>query len=365
MRLSVLLREAVASAWANKIPATLIALLVAAMCAGTLATVGRSAQAEAEVIERMDAAGSRVLTISSRPAEQLLTTPIVSLTDSLSGVERAGGVSETIDVTNAVIGDTSIKVAAWQVLGPMDTYAVLTSGRWPSEGEALVSAQAARTLGMDESLGAVIPASGRLGPEWTIVGTYEARDPFTTFGNGLLIPSVDAPAMIMHVVLTDVLYARDIENQILQLIAAPDPALLTVDSPRGLADLQMQIEGDLGAFSRTLLFGVLGSGLLLIAIIVFADVLIHRADLGRRRALGATRAVITGLVVGRNALPAIAGAAIGTAVGVAIGIRTGYLPPATFTIGTAILSLLAAIAASVLPAIYAATRDPVRVLRTP
>lgn len=354
-----------ASAWANKVPAVLIALLVAAMCAGTLATVGRTAQAEEEVIQRMDAAGSRLLTISSRPAEQLLTPAVVSLTDSLSGVERAAGVSETIDVTNAAIGDTSIKAAAWQVLGQVETYAVLTSGRWPNPGEAIISEQAARTLGLAESLGAVIPAANKPGPEWTVVGTYEARDPFDSFSNGLLIPNPDAPAMMMHALLTDVTHAHTTESQILHLIAAPDPTLLTVDSPRGLADLQLQIEGDLGAFSRTLLFGVLGSGLILIAVIVLADVLIHRADLGRRRALGATRSTITSLVMGRNALPAVVGEAVGTASGMAISINTGHLPPPTFIMGTAILSVLAAIAASALPAIYAATRDPVRVLRTP
>lgn len=365
MRTRTYFREALASAWANKIPATLVLLLVAAMCAGTLATVGRSAQAEADVLERVDAAGSRLLTVSSRPQDHLLTEAVISQTAGITGIERAGGISETIDVTNAAIGDSSEKVAGWRIVGDVHTYADLISGRWPGAGEALISEQAAQTLGMSENLGAVVPASTQPGPEWTIVGTYRAKQPFSDYGNGVISPSADAPAMIMHVILTDVATARATEPHILRLIASPDPALLTIDSPIGLAELQQQIETDLGTFSRTLLLGVLGSGALLVSIVAFADVLIRRSDLGRRRALGATRSTITALVMGRNTAPALLGAALGTVAGLIFTYRAGQVPPLEFTIGTAALSILAAILGSAIPAVFAATRDPVRILRTP
>src|SRR5690606_14497339 len=58
VRLLVLLWEALSTTWANKVSTALVALLVAIMCATTLATVGRTAAAEQQVAERLDAAGS-------------------------------------------------------------------------------------------------------------------------------------------------------------------------------------------------------------------------------------------------------------------------------------------------------------------
>lgn len=110
---------------------------------------------------------------------------------------------------------------------------------------------------------------------------------------------------------------------------------------------------------------MLGSGALLVSIVAFADVLIRRSDLGRRRALGATRSTITALVMGRNTAPALLGAALGTVAGLIFTYRAGRVPPLEFTIGTAALSILAAILGSAIPAVFAATRDPVRILRTP
>lgn len=71
------------------------------------------------------------------------------------------------------------------------------------------------------------------------------------------------------------------------------------------------------------------------------------------------------MVISRPLLPALLGAGIGTAAGLWAADRFAAIPPWQFTTGTAILAVLAAIASAVLPASYAATRDPVRVLRTP
>ena len=121
----------------------------------------------------------------------------------------------------------------------------------------------------------------------------------------------------------------------------------------------------MATFGRTLLLGVLGGGALLVAIVTLADVLVRRKDLGRRRALGATRGAILFLVVLRTLAPALLGAALGVAAGLYATSRLGAMPPWPFTLGTATLALLAASVAAIPPALYAATRDPVRVLRTP
>jgi putative ABC transport system permease protein len=99
--------------------------------------------------------------------------------------------------------------------------------------------------------------------------------------------------------------------------------------------------------------------------VVLADVLVRSKDLGRRRALGATRGTIISLVTLRTLGPALLGAALGTGLGIYLTHRLDATPPWQFTTGTATLALLAALAAAIPPALYAATRDPVRVLRTP
>ena len=168
-------------------------------------------------------------------------------------------------------------------------------------------------------------------------------------------------------VLTSSEVAQAAQGQVLRLIAPPSPDKVSVISPVSLAQLTEEVSGDLATFGRTLLFGVLGGGAVLVAIIVLADVLVRRKDIGRRRALGSTRGAIVSLVVLRTLVPALLGAALGVALGLWTTNRlgTGALPPWEFTAGTATLALLAAVVAAVPPALYAATRDPARVLRTP
>ena len=92
----------------------------------------------------------------------------------------------------------------------------------------------------------------------------------------------------------------------------------------------------------------------------------RRADLGGRRGLGATRMTIIALVVLRTAYAALIGAVLGVVVmgGIITG-RMDALPPVDFVIGVGILSVIAALVSTLPPAVYAAHRDPVGVLRTP
>ncbi|MGO1471797.1 MAG: FtsX-like permease family protein [Flaviflexus sp.] len=91
----------------------------------------------------------------------------------------------------------------------------------------------------------------------------------------------------------------------------------------------------------------------------------RRADLGGRRGLGATRMTIIALVVLRTAYAALIGAVLGVVMGGIITGRMDALPPVDFMIGVGILSVIAPLVSTLPPAVYAAHRDPVGVLRTP
>lgn len=366
MRPLLFLREALATAWASKVPSTLVVLLVATMCAATIATVGRTAAAEAQLLQRLDSAGSRVLVLADARGDDLISPTIVDQVAGLSTSERAVGTLIPVDVVNGVVGQGATRVPAWGVHGDLSAVAKLTAGRWPGPGEAVVTEEAMRRLGLDDPVGWVEQASTTVVDDWSVVGSFEPRDPFGDYGSGVLYVSPEERALdAVHVVLTEADVAQAAQSQVLRLIDPPAPDSVTITSPVALAELQAQVSGDLASFGRTLLLGVLGGGALLVAIVTLADVLVRRADLGRRRALGATRATIVGLVVLRTLVPALVGATVGVAAGMAFTGRLGSVPPWDFTTGTAVLALLAAVVAAVLPALYAATRDPVRVLRTP
>ncbi|MDO5676324.1 MAG: hypothetical protein Q4G35_02315 [Propionibacteriaceae bacterium] len=365
MRLGVLVREALATAWANKVPSALVSFLVAVMVAATLGTVGRTAAAEAQLEERMDAAGSRLLTVGDLRNNGLLTSLIIDQSAALGVVERAVGSLNAIDVVAGAVGQGGHRVPAWGINGDLTAAAELLSGRWPQPGEALVTEQAMRTLGFTTAFGWVEEATSGAASQFAVVGSYRPRDPFTDYATGVIYNAGDAPAGTLAVILTDSRHAAAAQSAVLGIIAPPDPSEITVTSPVALSALRSQVLGDFGNFGRTLLLGVLGAGSVLIAIVVLADVLVRRADLGRRRALGASRRAIVSIVTLRTVIPALIGAAIGVGIGLWLTSRLGATPPTTFVTGVAILALLAAAASAISPALFAATRDPVAVLRTP
>lgn len=365
MRSTVLLREITLSTLAARVPTGLVLVIVAAMVAATLATVGRTAAAEEAINSRINAAGSRLLEIHDTGRKDLIGAEIVAQADGFTTVERAVGVDLPVDVVNGVVGAGGNPVPAWGVAGRLAHVAELSAGRWPQEGEALVSTAAMRRLGWDEPFGWV--RSTALGDfaEFAVVGSFTAREPFDAQASGILIQLGDTPTPQLSVVLADAAAAAATQPQVIGLIAPKSTDDLRVQSPVGLAELQAQVREDFGSFGRGLLVGVLGGGGALVAIVVLSDVLIRRADLGRRRALGASRGTVVALVLGRTLVPALFGCLLGALTGLVVVGRMGIAIPWTFTAGTVVLALLAAAASAVPPAAFAATRDPVRVLRTP
>lgn len=363
MRLSTLVAEAVRTATAQRVSSAMVAVLCAAICTVTLLTVGRTAAAEEAVLARLDAAGSRLLVVTDDQRAGLITLAVRQVLSGLDTVERVVGVDPPFDVVNGVIGDGGERVPAWRVAGDPAQVVALVAGRWPAPGEALVSNAARQRLGMTEPFGVAIDTAGA---EYPVVGAFTARAPFETFEAGLVVAADPAAATgSVHVVMTGVEAARATETLTLTLLAPPDLGQVSVQSPAALADLQRAVSGDLGEYGRGILLLTLGGGAFLIAVVVLAEVLLRRRDLGRRRALGAPRWALVGLVVNRTIIAAVPGAAGGTVAGLVAVTRAGDPMPVDFAVAVALLTVLVAAVAAVLPAVLAATRDPVSVLRTP
>jgi len=330
---------------------------------GDPADRGQHRRAEDQVLSRLDTAGSRLLVVTDDQNAGLVTPAVLQVLAGFDTVERVVGVDAPLDVVNTVIGDGGQRVPAWRITGGLEQAVRLTAGRWPRPGEALVAAAAMPRLGFTHPAGAVTDTSGR---QYDVVGSFTARPPFETFNAGLVIAGDEhTPTRSVHVVVTSVEAARATEALTLLTLAPPDASRITVRSPTALADLQRAVQGDLGDYGRDLLALTLGGGAFLIAVVVLAEVLLRRRDLGRRRALGASRRDVATLVLLRTIAAAIPGALTGTAAGVAAAAAWADQPPADFTAATATLTILVAATVAVAPAVLAARRDPVGVLRTP
>lgn len=92
----------------------------------------------------------------------------------------------------------------------------------------------------------------------------------------------------------------------------------------------------------------------------------QRRDFGRRRALGASRSLLTVLVLLEATIPAALGAVGGTVLGmVGVWFMTGGMPGSWFAASVPTLTIVAVVVGAVPAAMTAALRDPVAILRVP
>lgn len=103
----------------------------------------------------------------------------------------------------------------------------------------------------------------------------------------------------------------------------------------------------------------------MILIVTFAAVSARRRDFGRRRALGARRSDLVALIVGHIALAALSGSANGLAAGVAlVRSMTQEAVDLTYPAATSTLMIVISAVSGLGPALVAAMRDPLKVLRS-
>lgn len=362
MRPWELLREVGAATRAQRVPAAMVAALTAIMCAAAIGTVGRATRAEQEVRDRLESAGSRVAVLRDAKNAAVLPGLLVRQSSALDLVERAIGLTAPVDASTGALGGGGVPVAAWGMVGSPTEAVTLREGRLPQVGEALASEAAVRRLGLVQHVGWVLVGQR----EVSVVGVYAARAPFDVLSSGMVILEPDTTSLAsLHVVARRADQAELMTRLVTGLAQPPTGDALTIESPATLSQVQRQVAGDLGSYSHGLLLLVMGVGALLITIVVLADVLVRRRDLGRRRALGASRTAIVAIVTMRALLAALFGASVGTGASMALAARGDVMPPLTFGVATAILAVLVATSAAIAPAAYAARRDPVSVLRTP
>jgi len=350
---------------ARPVSSVITGLIVAGVCGVILSTTGQSVQAERQVLGRIDEAGTRSVVVTDTKGSAGIRPAAVDRISRLSGVEWVVGFGPATDVHAAGIpgGNPAAVRAVYGTLPPE----VVTSGWDMTVGTVLVGPDAQTTLGLD------IPAGGvatRDGTDYAVVGWFEAADPLGFLNRSLLAtPDPDAVDPVLRTIQVLVDRPEDVApvaDAIYGLLDAQDPTSVGIQTSETLAQIRQAVQGELGRYSRRLVTLILAVGLVLVGLNVYGSITTARRDYGRRRALGASRPDIITLVTIQTLTIGLAGAIVGSLVGGTIIWRlTATAPDAGFTVAVAVLAVLAAGIAAIPPAMVAAWRDPVSILRVP
>ena len=360
----MLVREALSAARSSPVPSGLVLLVVAAMCFAAVATVGRQAAVEAAVAAELAGPASRTLTVTDTSGSGSLTGPVVQTLTGLDDAQAVIGRERPVDAVNGAIGPGSTPVAVVGVHGTIGAAIEVTRGRLPAPGEVVVPESLLDPLRLTDPAGYLQATDGT---QWAIVGQFRPREPFSDLGRvALARPVTGAPTTVQQIrVVADSLPSVTAARDASLAIIDATPTQVQVAAPTALSATNEAVTGQLAGLGRSLLLLILGVGSFFVAVVVLADVLIRRRDLGRRRTLGISRSDLIGLVTLRTTIPAVVGAGLGGAGAYVLVSRQVGVVPLDFALAVACLATLTAAVACLPPATYAATRDPVAVMRTP
>ncbi|MDT0116603.1 FtsX-like permease family protein [Microbacterium sp. PRF11] len=341
----------------------LTALIVAGMLLAVMFTTGRTVGAEQRVLATLDSAQTRTILIRADDGAGV-RTDVLKRIAALQQVEWAGAFGRATDGVNADLPSgerVPVRAVYTEDLGALGIPTARSTSGTP---DVWLSADAARELGLSAYAGAVQVGKAT----WGVGGELDAPTYLDIFEPLALAPSEDGNAdiSVLLIVATESRYVSAVAATVSDLLAPEDPGKVSLETSSGLTQLKEVIQGQLGTFSRGLVLALLAVTAVLIGSVVYGLVTLRRRDFGRRRALGASRAVVVWLILGQTFALSLLGAAIGTALAwILLTVLRDPLPDWSFTVAVSVLLVLAATLSSLLPAVVASRRDPVRELRVP
>lgn len=364
-RTRALIAESIRAALARPISLALTALVVAAACAVILATAGRTAATEAQVLASIDSVGTRLITVTDTDGSADIHPASVQAISELDGVAWALGLGPATEAVNPSLGATSgPAVPARPIVGKIPADVGTLTGREAAPGEAVAGSAAADALGLIDPAGGIDTAQRRL----AVVGQVHTTGIITGLESTVLYQahSEDFPLRLIYVLAAPGIDVTSLADAVDASLLTPVPAAAQTTTSEAALALREVVSGVLGGASRQLMGIVLAAGLFLVAVTTYGAVATRRTDFGRQRALGGTRLDIAVAVLSHTALGAVIGTVIGGALGLTLTyVLTGSTPTPRFTTGLLITVIYMSLLGSLPPAIAAARRDPVRILRVP
>jgi len=359
------MREAIASAVSQPVASVVTILMVAGMVMTVMLTTGKTVGAEQRVLSSIDSAGTRSILIRAE-AEAALTSDVLDRISGISGIEWAGAFSSAVDSTNAALSDGT-RVPVRYAYGSHLEYLGIPTTASLAEGSAYGSPRALEQLGLVDIAGGITLTTGS---SYAVLGSLTTPDFLDDLEPLILVtqPATTGaePINLLVVIAEEPQLVGPVSTAVLSVLAADDPTKVTVRTSEELAQLRSLIQGQLGSFSRGLVIVMVAVTGTLVAVLLYALVMMRRKDFGRRRALGATRGLIIALILTQTAGLAIMGVVLGTTLAsIVLMIGNDPLPGPQFSAALGVLALATAIAAAVIPALAAARREPIRELRVP
>lgn len=366
-----LVRESVASAASQRVTSVVTIVLVAGMCVAALLTTGRTVAAEQAVLARIDDAGTRSIIVRADEAAGL-TARVLDQLAAFDGVATAAGFGPITDARNAAV-DGGPRVPVRNGYGQIGGQRLTVDPATAYVGaKALASPAGADALRLREHTGTAIATTGEaviVTEGLTVPAHLGFLEPLVLVPSSPQSPSASQPDDPLTVLVTLARTPTDVagvEAAMRSLLDHIPPDQVRIETSADLAAIRAAVRGELGTYGRATVLGILAISGALVGVTLFALVTMRRKDFGRRRALGATRATIVGLLMLQVVLLASTGVALGVGGSLAALAAGGDpLPGWDFTVAIAVDGVLTALLAAVAPAIFASRRDPLHELRVP
>lgn len=345
-------------------PTLVAVLIVFAGALAVFATTGLAVAVQQRTWDRINSPEGRLITITDPQGDAGLAASSIPVLETIDGVEWVAGVSPARDVANVAI-DGGATAPARRIYGAIPPPVRLDSARMPAPREAWAGPGVATALGFSDGVGGL---RGR-GVEAALVGSFVAAAPLERLNGDILIPGEPGGShrvLTIWVSVSDVTLLPDVTTAVRASLVAKAPGGLRIETATELAALSGDVAEDLAQNARLTVGGLVLAVAVLIAAVQFGRVAGMSRDIGRARALGASRSMIVLQILLNAGLCGTIGALLGVGAGLAVtGVVAGTLPGAGFTLGVAVLMVLASVLGSVIPAIRASRLDPVSILRVP
>ena len=361
-----LLPEALRIAYSMRVQSLVAATVVAVACGTLIATVGRNARTEADVLARIDDQGSLQLRVFDPSGMGVVPSTAVERIAQLDGVSAVLGVGPSRDATNPAVPG-SPPVAVRVVAGDLRLAGSLGGQRGISNTDGLAGPGALARAGIDTAAGGLLLPSG---DSISIVGSFDPAPSFRDLQDSVLVgPDPAAREFHLRTILLEVTSAElagRVASALPAVLGAQDPSQVAVESSPALVAARSAVAGELNENAWTLTIAVFAIGQFLVAVSAYGQVIGRRRDFGRRRALGASRPEVVAVIIFQYAFLALVGGAVGVGVGsLAMWYLVGSVPTSSFTGAVVALGAIVGVVGSAIPAGIAAARDPVAVLRVP
>lgn len=358
-------REGAASARSQPVASFVTILMIVGMVVAVMLTTGRTVGAEQQVLGSIDSAGTRSITVRAE-AGAGVTSSVLDRLAGIEGIEWAAGFSQAVDATNSAVPD-GVKVPVRIAFGSQFEGVGVPSEIPVPGSSAWASTTALEQLGMLDGVGGVTLTNGAT---YGVAGSLDLPDFLRGFEPAVFVPqstpSGDEVLSVVVVIADSPQLVAPVSDAVVSVLGADDPTKVTVQTSEALAQLRSLIEGQLGSFSRGLVIALLALTGMLVAILLYGLVMMRRKDFGRRRALGATRGLIIGLLLVQTGMLALLGIVIGSVLSAVLLLASGDpWPGLAFSVALGILTLITALLAALIPATIASRREPIRELRVP